>query len=194
MDVLETIYRWSRRFKPKLDRLPFDELARRYPREELQVWTEFHRRLNKIVLNAAVEYVDRTRGTVSQQEVEEKMMQVFDEFAPRFASGNPDMLLRRFAAAIRRVLDDEAFESIAYRYYYHLPIYHLEDDQQRRVLAACYENALNLDVAKQMSERFMITVAEAERIIDAANRSLSEVIANDFTPQELSKLTEGYVP
>lgn len=193
MDVLETIYRWSRWLRPQLDRLPFEELARRYPREEVEVWTEFLRRLNRIVFYAAEEYLQRTKGTVAQQEADEKTMEVFEEFAPQFASGGPALLLRRFATVIRRVLDREAFESIAYRYYYQLPIYYLEDENQRRVLAACYESGLSPSLAKQISQRFMMTLADAEKIIQAGNRSLEQIIANDFTPQELSELTEGYV-
>jgi hypothetical protein len=193
MGLLESIYGWATRFRPKLDRLPFDELARRYPREELEVWKEFVRRMNKIVFYAAEEYMQRTREKIVSEEVGEKAMQVFQEFAPQFGSGRTEMLLRRFAIAIRRVLDNEAFESIAHRYYYQLPIYYLEDEAQRRVMAACYESGLSPSIAKQISERFMITVDDANRIIKAGNRSLEEIITKDFTLQELTEQTEGYV-
>jgi hypothetical protein len=198
MPLLQTIYALLDRLRPPLDRLPFEELAKRYAREPDAVFEEFHRRLNRIVFHAAEEYVDGRHGTGLQPDameamIEEMTLQVFERFAPQFARGAEDMLLCRFARVIREVLGNEAFESIAWRYYYQLPIYYIENKDQRRYLSACYEMGLKPPLVKQISERFMVTVAEADRIIEAANQSLKEIVANDFEPQELAKLTEGYV-
>ena len=192
MSLHETIYGWFKG-RPGLDRLPFEELAGRYEVEPVAVFEEFVRRLEPLVFQAAFDFVTRTSHPATVVEVEKMTMKVFEDFTPEFASGARSMVLVRFAAAIRRVLDEEAFEAIATRYYHQLPLYHVKDDQQRRLLSASYQCGVGPTPAEDMAQRFQITVDEAARILRNGNRSLRDVIANDFTEDELNELTEGKV-
>jgi hypothetical protein len=200
MGTLETIYRLMRKagLRPALDVLPFEELTGHYGWEGEAVFAEFVRRLDRIVFYAALDYCVRQNPSASKDEIEEQKIRVFEDFAPEFGSGDPPTLLRRFAEVIRRGLDEKAFEKIAHRYYYQLPLYHLKDDRQRQFLAAFYQNGVGTEegkrLAEDLAERFQVTVEEAGRLLEKGQRSVNEIIENDFTTQELSELTEGNVP
>jgi hypothetical protein len=180
-------------WKQPLERLPFEELLGRYAGEPGPVYEEFVKRLHRIIFQAALEYLTRGNHAVSQVGVEEMTTKVFEEFAPQFASGKAAMLLVDFAAAVRRVLDHQAFEKIAYRYYYLLPIYHLKDDLEKKLLAASYQRGIRPDLVEQLAGQFNMPAGQIQRSIEKANASLKAVIADDFTPWELSVFTEGYV-
>jgi hypothetical protein len=192
MPLFQTIYERFKR-KPSLDRLPFEELAERYKSEPVAVLEEFVRRMQPLVFQAALDLETRLHPPASNAEVEEMALKVFEDFTPEFMSGDPSMVLVRFAAAIRRVLDDEAFEAIATRYYHQLLLYHVKDDQQRRFLSASYQKRFGPTPEEDMAQRFQVTVDEARRIIRNANRSLQDVIESDFTEDELSEMTEGRI-
>jgi len=192
MPLLQTIYKRFKR-KPSLDRLPFEELAERYKSEPVAVFEEFVRRMQPLIFQAALDFETRAHPPASDAEVEEMVLKVFEDFTPEFMSGDPSMVLVSFAAAIRRVLDDEAFEAIATRYYHQLPLYHMKDDQQRRFLSASYQNGVGPTPAEDMAQRFQVPVDEAQRIIRDGNRSLQDVIESDFTEDELSEMTEGRI-
>src|SRR5208282_6395343 len=122
MDVLETIHRWRLWWgRPKLEALPFEELQNRYGEDPQGVYREFSRRLHKLVFYAAQDYLGRHGDNRAQKDVEELVIRTFEDFGPEFGSGEPTMLLLRFANAIRRVLDEEAFRRIVEFYYRLLP-------------------------------------------------------------------------
>jgi hypothetical protein len=176
MPLLETIYGLFKG-KPALDRLPFEELAGRYESEPVAVFEEFVRRMQPLVFQAALDFVTRVNPPPSKPEVEKMSLKVFEDFTPEFISGEPSMVLVRFAAAIRRVLDEEAFDAIATRYYYQLPLYYMKDDQQRRFLAASYQSGVGQMPTEDLAERFQVTVDDASRIIREGNRSLLRTIS-----------------
>jgi hypothetical protein len=184
MPLLQTIYRRFKR-KPSLDRLPFEELAERYKSEPVAVFEEFVRRMQPLIFQAALDFEMRAHPSARDAEVEEMVLKVFEDFTPEFMSGDPSMVLVRFAAAIRRVL--------ATRYYHQLPLYHVKDDQQRRFLSASYQNGVGPTPAEDMAQRFQVPVDEAQRIVRDGNRSLQDVIESDFTEDELSEMTEGRI-
>lgn len=192
MRIPKTIIRWWGR--PGLDRELFEELGTRYVEEPEQVFEEFVRRLNRLVFQAALDFLTRKGQPITQNEVEELVMDVFRDFAPSFVSGSPGTLLRRFADAIRRVLDATAFQQIAYRYYLQGPIYHLKDIEQRKLLAAVYQEGLGLDVVEKIADRFDMGVGQVEDVITKASGALNRLIAEDFSQAELKTLTEGYLP
>jgi len=192
MPLFQTIYEMFKR-KTSLDRLPFEELAERYESEPVAAFEEFVRRMKLLVFQAALDFVRRAHPPASDAEVEEMVLKVFEDFTPEFASGEPSMVLVRFAAAIRRVLDDDAFEAIATRYYRQLPLYYVKDDQQRRFLSALYQDGVGPTPAEDMAQRFQVTDDEARRIIRDGNRSLQDVIESDFTEDELREMTEDRI-
>ena len=112
--------------------MPFEELVERYRTEPAEVFEEFVRRMSGLVFEAARHFVERANSPVNAIEMEKLHGKVFENFTPQFTSGAPSMILVDFAKAIRRVLDDQAFEAIARKYYCQLPIYYVKDDQQRR--------------------------------------------------------------
>jgi hypothetical protein len=192
MDLLETIYEMFRK-KPGLDRLPFEELQVRYRSEPTLVLKEFIRRVQPLVFQAALEFLRRTHSPAAQSDVEEASLKVFEDFTPEFTNGSPSTLLVRFAAAIKRILDDTAFEVIATRYYHQVPLYHLKDDQQRRLLAATYQRGVGPDLVEYLAERFQLPTDEVERGLAEANKSLKRLIEKDFTEADLRTMTEGRV-
>ena len=96
--------------------------GQRYRTEPAQVFEEFVRRMSGLVFQAARHFVERANSPVNAIEVEKLHGKVFENFTPQFTSGAPSMILVDFAKAIRRVLDDQAFEAIARKYYCQLPI------------------------------------------------------------------------
>jgi hypothetical protein len=199
MDVLETIRRWRLWWgRPKLEALPFEELQNRYGEDTQGVYREFSRRLHKLVFYAAQDYLGRHGDNRAQKDVEELVIRIFEDFGPEFGSGEPTMLLLRFANAIRRVLDEEAFRRIVEFYYRLLPTYHIVDEQERRFLAAAFQAALagekEKDLDEILAERFETTVEEAGSILASARHHLDHVIGNEFEAGELHDSTEGYLP
>jgi hypothetical protein len=199
MGLLETISRWRFWGKlPEWDALPFEELQNRYEEGPEAIYKEFIRRLNKLVFYASVDYLKRNRQSVTKQSAEEKMMRTFEEFGPEFGNGEPATLLRRFADAIRRVLDDQAFDGIGYFYYSLLPTYHIRDHQERKLLAASYQAALQgekgKDIDEALAERFDLSVEKVRLILHSARRRLQDVMDKEFGAAELRELTEGYLP
>jgi len=193
MPLIETIGRWLGR-KPSVDKLPFEELPTRYVDDPEGVYEEFVRRLHRIVFQAAKDFLARNEPASADKEgVELKVMEAFRDFAPQFAIGDPSLLLVQFEGAVRRVLDDEAFQGIAHRYYYQLPIYHLKDEEQRKYLAASYEKGIRSTVAEEIAEQFRVSIEHASKVIAEGNRSIEDLIANDFTEEELKDMTQGYV-
>jgi hypothetical protein len=185
--------------KAALNTVPFEELPKRYGSEAEEVFREFMSRLKSLVFYAAEDYLKRTNMRIpTQKEADDKMVEVFEEFLPQFTAGDDSTLLLRFAEVIRDKLDHDAFEKIGLRYYYQLPIYHLNNDDERRYLAASYETGLGTEegkeLAEDLAERFKVTVHEARRILKKGNESLVKVMTSDFTVQELRGLTEGYLP
>jgi hypothetical protein len=197
MDILRTIYKLLG-WQFALNEVPFEELAERFAGEPHEVSREFVRRLKGLVWYAAEDYLRRSHQPVMQEDVDENMNQVFREFFPQFGAGDPTTLLLRFAEAIRNVLDAAAFKMIAHRYYYLLPIYHLKDDEQRRLLSAFFQNGLGTrvgsDFAEDLAEEFHMPVEKVVKVLRLGATELQRIIKNDFTPTELNELTEGYLP
>lgn len=199
MDVLRTIRRWVRQIQgTKLEALPFEELQNRYKSDPQEIYKEFTRRLHRLVFYASEDFLKRQGGFVRQEVIEERVMRVFEEFGPEFGSGEPIMLLARFASAIRRVLDTAAFELISTFYYRLLPAYHIFDDAQRRFLVAAYQEALGSKQGKMideaLAERFETTTVQASSILKLARTKLDEVVQNEFEVSELQQATEGCLP
>jgi hypothetical protein len=172
--------------RPDLDRELFEELCERYGEEGDPVWQEFVCRLSALVFQAAVDCA--TRRDI---DIAESVVRVFEEFKPTFASGSAESLLRRLAGVIRRRLDATAFESIAFRYYVLGPIYHLKDDEQRRLLAVAYQMRLGPGVERQLAERFGMHAVRVADVLKRANLALRRAIRDDFS--DLRESTEGYL-
>src|SRR5215467_5177838 len=144
MGLLESISRWRPwKARAKVDGIPFEELQNRYSEDANATYKEFIRRLHQLIFYAASEYLERTKGRRRQEEIENIVIGIFEEFSPQFAIGSPDKILVRFAQVIRNQLDDKAFRVIAALFYKQIPIYHLSDEGERRLLAAVYEEGLS---------------------------------------------------
>jgi len=99
----------------------------------------------------------------------------------------------RFADVIRNELDDATFSAMASVFYLQLPIYHIADDRSRRLLAAALQEGRPDEAVEILAERFNEPVEEIEKGLQKANADLKKVISEDFTPEEIRELTEGYV-
>jgi hypothetical protein len=182
----------------RLEALPFEELQNRYKSDDHEIYKEFTRRLHRLVFYASEDFLKRQGVFVGQEEIEELVMRVFEDFGPEFGSGEPIMLLVRFANAIRRVLDPTAFDRISTFYYPLLPAYHISDDLERRYLVGAYQEALGNKQGKMidevLAERFETTASEASSILKRARQELDEIIQSEFEVSELQQATEGCLP
>lgn len=198
MGVFKSIYEWRPwKQERKLEALPFEELQSSYAESPAGTFTEFTRRLQRLVFYAASEYLGRTQSETTREAIEEKVGRIFEEFSPEFASGEPQKVLLRFASVIRRQLDEESFRVIGPFFYKQLPTYHIADEEARIVLAATYQEALSsqtMPLAEILAERFNRSPEEIQKILQKANEELKRVIAQEFTRDELSDLTDGYLP
>lgn len=197
MRVLESL--WARLWGTRpLESLPYEELLARYSKAPRAVYTEFCRRLHRTVFYAALDYAKRHAPADAEREANELTIRVFEAFAPQVASGEPATGLRRFAGVIRTLLDEEAFRMVARIYYRQLPLYHMENDEQRRVLAALFDDGLAVpsgtSMAESVAERFHMSVVRADVVIKMARQRLDRVIQEDFDPDELRSLTEDTLP
>jgi hypothetical protein len=78
-----------------------------------------------------------------------------------------------------------------------LPIYCLSNDRQRQALALLYQQGYDtedMDPAEWLAERLGIRAEQAETILTAANQAFARIVANDYTAEELSEMTEGCLP
>jgi hypothetical protein len=198
MGLFESTYRWIPwKSRPDLRAIPFEELQNRYSEDPKAVYEEFIRRLRWLVFYAVEEYMDRTQPRRTREEIEDTVIGIFQDFSPEFNSGEPQMILVRFANIVRRALDDEAFRVIARRFYRQVPIYHLSEPLERRLLAAAYEEGLSKEgtsMAETLAERFDVAPDEVRKILAQANKNLAKVIQQDFDGDELRELSEGYLP
>jgi hypothetical protein len=120
-------------------------------------------------------------------------MTAFHSFVPEMGTGQPEMGLRRFAARVRSVLDEQAFEFIKRAYYRHLLLYYLEDRDQRRCLEAMY--AMGLAVTpQQIAGRLLLPVEQVKQLLRDGNRELERILKDDFEEAELREMTEGLLP
>jgi hypothetical protein len=198
MGLLDSTYRWRPwRRRPDLSTVPFEELQNYYSGDPKGAYEEFIRRLRQLVFYAAEEYLTRAGSASASDEVENRVMEIFAEFSPEFNSGEPQMILARFAKVIRRLLDEDAFRVIARHFYTQLPLYHLSDAQERRFLAASYEGALSKtesSLAETIAKRFDVTPDEVRKSLPKANQNLAKVIEREFGADELQEISEGYLP
>ena len=199
MRLPQSIHRWiAQKQGGRLEALPFEELQNRYEKDPTGIYREFVRRLHKLVFFAAEDFLRRKGCGLDKNDIEELAVSVFEDFGPAFGIGEPIMLLVRFAFAIRRVLDQDAFVMIATFYYKLLPAYHVSDDDERRFLVGAYQEALgNKDgraIDEVLAERFETTNAKAASLLRRANEHLEKVIRGEFESSELSQATEGYLP
>lgn len=196
MVPLGTIFDWiGWKRSPRLDSLPFEELQNHYREDPVATYREFIRRLRPLVFHAAVHYLHSQPGD-SPSAVDKKVDEVFEEFSPQFCGGDPDTLLRRFAVAIRTVLGEDSFAAIGWRFYNLLAVYHLDDPEERRFLAASNENALGIEgtsLAEDLAARLQVTADEVREVLPRANSNLQEVIRSKFSPEDLRDLTEDYL-
>lgn len=203
MQLLDTIYRLVKSFGSEwVERAPYEELFRRYKRanisEKGQIYYEFCSRLSRLVYRASQDYVQRGKTAESDDSVEKLKDRVFRSFAPDMAAGDPDYGLRRFGTHISNILDKEAFDCIARAFYYQLPIYHIANDEQRRILAAMLQAEMSKkkgsSYVEQVAEDFCMSPERVKVVMKAANKRLEYVIDNDFEREELRELTQGYLP
>lgn len=192
MRRVKSIYEWWKG-KRKLDALPFEELQSTYAEDPVGAYKEFVRRLSRLVFFAATAYLKKVDSKSSQAEIEQKVEHIFREFSPQFTSGDPQKILLRFADVIRNELDDATFSAMAPVFYLQLPLYHIADERARRLLAAALQEVKLDEVPYLLAQRFNEPVEEIEKGLIKANADLQKVIKEDFTPEELRELTEGYV-
>lgn len=177
-----------------LDQVRFEELPRLYKLTPKAAYHEFTRRLQPLVLQAAQACSPRVGTGPSQTDPCGLTIRTFKEFVPTFDVGLDALVLRRFAAVIRRVMDKAAFDAISRRYYMQLPIYHIPDPYERAFLALAYQSFVGQpDMVPRLSEQFGIS---ADRVIDqlkSSNASLERSRQKCFSPDELHRLTEGLI-
>jgi hypothetical protein len=196
MGIIQTIYGWLPwSGERKLEALPFEELQESAAENPVGAYEEFVRRMQRLVFYAAEEYLQRNSAEVTREATEEKVSHIFEEFSPQFGSGDPSTILLRFAAVIRRELDDEAFRVIGLFFYKQLPTYHISDNDARIILAASYQEALSNEgsLKEALAERFNRSPNEIERILKKAHKEYEKVTSEEFSTDELEELTEGYL-
>jgi hypothetical protein len=186
---------WLAWFKgrPSLGDAPYEDLVRRYVALPEEVFGEFVRRVQPIVLLAAEEYGHRNGIANLRDFVVQKATEVFVSFAAVITSGRPELVLVRLAHVVRQTLDQEAFDSVSRMLYEQIPLYHLRDRDQRRCLQAMYASGLRA-TPREVAERLLLPETEAEALIKAGNQALQRVIEEDFTAEELHDMTEGHLP
>jgi len=195
MSFLKTIYRWLWTDERKLEALLFEELQDYAAENPEGAYNEFIRRLQRLVFYAAEEYLQRKSSEVTRDAIEEKVGQIFEEFSPQFGSDDPQTILLRFAAVMRRQLDADSFGIMGLFYYKQLPIYHISDDEARIILAACYQDALSSEgsLKEALADRFNRSPDEIEKILKKAHKEYDKVMREEFSSDELNQLTEGYL-
>jgi hypothetical protein len=178
--------------------LSYEALLTEYPNDPKKVYNEFIRRLYRLVFEASKHYARHHHsGGNLQQEAGKFTEKAFQEFLPEFHSGPPKDVLRRFATVLRtRILDEDAFNSIRKLYYHQLPLYHLRNDEQRRVLAAFFDTRLATaeDPAVEVAKAMQMSPQQVQETTQAANQALRKVIERDWDKSELNRLTEGILP
>ena len=192
MRAFKSIYEWWKG-KRRIDAVPFEELQSSYRDDPAGCFKEFVRRLSGLVFSAAASYLKRIDPRTSTGSIRAKTERIFQEFSPQFIGGEPQTILLRFADVIRRELDDATFSAMAPIYYLQLPIYHVADDRSRQLLAAFLQEGKPDEVVELLAQRFNEPVEQIEYDLQKANRDLRKVISEDFTPEELRELTEGYI-
>ena len=83
---------------------------------------------------------------------------------------------------------------MAPRYYAQLPIYHIEDGEQRRFLAAAYRDGPAPGFDERLARRFGVPVGRCRAILRRANAAYRSVVDEKFLPRELRRSTDGYLP
>src|SRR4051812_15720899 len=163
--------------RPSLESAPYEVLLSWYPAEQKTVFEEFVRRLSPLVFHASVDFCKRrgVKEEALQQRAKELKTSTFEDFFPEMGAGQPEMVLCRFATTLRSVLDDEAFRRIERFYYWHLPLYHLRNRDQRRCLEAMFASGLSA-TPQQISEQFHLPTAQVEELLRAGNRELERII------------------
>jgi hypothetical protein len=184
---------WQYLGRPSLETAPYEELLSHHRARPREVYNEFVRRLSELVFLAALNFCKRQGVAAVEEKAEALQTSAFQVFAPEMGSGEPKMVLRRFAATLRNVLDDEAFRTIERAYYRHLPLYHLRDNEQRRCLEAMLATALTA-TPQQIAKRFLLTAARVEELLKAGNRELERIVREDYEEDELRAMTEGRLP
>jgi hypothetical protein len=203
MSLLETISRWIQgRGSNWLESAPFEELVDKYAHgglgDKREIYGEFARRFSRLVFRAAQDFAERRNVPNVEAEASKLKDKIFRSFVPHMAAGDQNYCLRRFAIHIRNLLDDKAFSFIARAFYYQLPVYHISNDEQRRILAAMLQTELSTageaSYVEKVAQDFHISPLRATNLIKRANQQLEKIIANDFEADELEQFTEGYVP
>lgn len=172
----------------------FEALAAEFASKPEEVYDEFVRRLHYLVFQAAHHFLAKRAGPTDTATTNHLTTAVFAEFAPEFASGSPGSLLRRFAAAIRRKLDDESFRLIAPFYYRQLVVYEIPDLEVRRVMAVAYGRGIGPDTIDGLSKRFQLPREHVVQLLSTGHAMIERIMKRDFDPGELSRETEGYLP
>lgn len=196
MQFLEKIRELLRGQKP-LESVPYEVLVERHSLDPEGVCREFMRRLQKTVFFAALDYSKRQQKGNPKVDPDDVTSAIFMTFFGEFNNGSPESLLTRFAGTIRRYLDEEAFSQIAYAYYRQIPLYHIEDDEQRKYLAALFDNEATKQgksIAEEIADRFQVSATKAESVIEQGRTRLNQIIQNDFDAEELRQMTEGRYP
>jgi hypothetical protein len=156
------------------------------------VYQEFVRRLSEIVFLAAVDYCQRQGDSDIQERAATLTTKAFAAFFPEMGAGKPEMVLRRFAATLRNVLDDEAFQSIKRVYYRHLFVYHMSNADRRRCMEAMLASGLAAKPA-DIAKRLVLPVGRVEELLTAGSRELRRIIEKDFDRDEVAEFTDGAV-
>jgi len=176
---------------PPIASMPYEELVRWHRKEPQKTFEEFVRRLKELTFMAAIDYCKRHDVSNVESQAAELTTKAFETFFPEMNAGKDEMILRRFAATLRTVLDDEAFQMIEHAYYRHLLLYHVEDENQRRCLEAMFASGLAAST-QEIADRLLLPVDEVERSLADGNRALQRKI-DDFDADELREFTEGLI-
>jgi hypothetical protein len=184
---------------PVLEDLTFERLSERFSEDPRGVVEEFNRRLYRTVFEAGKHFANRhpTADESLQGRAEKLTIDLFEKFTPQLSKLPGERTLLNFALLVEQELDRAAFNSVRLVFYYRLPLYHVRDNNQRRVLEVCYDLMLasySADgVTVEVAQRLHMSQQRAAKVIRKAQKALNRAIGR-YSVRDLRALTDNTLP
>jgi hypothetical protein len=178
-----------------MEDFPYEQLFEDFGSNPAEVMAEFDHRLWRTVFGMALDVArgDGLSGDAATKRAEELTEEAFASFEPAFDKGNPKYGLARFAENLRAIVGHDAFDKNAVTFYTQLPLYYIENAEQRECLALLLERGVSEEALSEIAASKGISVDALGAIVQAANEAIEKAKHDEFDEGELQMLTEGYL-